>query len=374
MTLLHTRLFWLLIIPSLLLAGCKDKKVISVYLVSKPTLEVMTSENKNPAMDGMPSTPLTGTSKEQGALSPQMTGTPPANWEQQPLTMMRQASYVVKGEHGTSADISLVTLTGAAGGVLDNVNRWLSQLGQPAITAEQLKGLAIPIPSPLGAISIVDLAGLPQGSDASKDGRIIAGIVSGDNGTYFFKMRGNADLVKSEKETFIQWIGTVPLPVSLPASMPESTAPTMTLVTPSTEQEKPQITWDVPSGWKSVSPSPMRYASFTVAGKGGESGDVSISSFPGNAGGDLANVNRWRAQIGLEAINDEGLKSWITPVPCSGSQMLGVDMNGPKARILAGWTRVDGKSWFFKLVGPTKLVEGEKAKFLAFLHTVKFHL
>ena len=374
MTLLHTRLFWLLILPSLLLAGCKDKKVISVYLVSKPTLEVMTSENKNPAMDGMPSTPLTGTSKEQGALSPQMTGTPPANWEQQPLTMMRQASYVVKGEHGTSADISLVTLTGAAGGVLDNVNRWLSQLGQPAITAEQLKGLAIPIPSPLGAISIVDLAGLPQGSDASKDGRIIAGIVSGDNGTYFFKMRGNADLVKSEKETFIQWIGTVPLPVSLPASMPESTAPTMTLVTPSTEQEKPQITWDVPSGWKSVSPSPMRYASFTVAGKGGESGDVSISSFPGNAGGDLANVNRWRAQIGLEAINDEGLKSWITPVPCSGSQMLGVDMNGPKARILAGWTRVDGKSWFFKLVGPTKLVEGEKAKFLAFLHTVKFHL
>ena len=374
MTLLHTRLFWLLILPSLLLAGCKDKKVISVYLVSKPTLEVMTSENKNPAIEGMPSTPLTGTSKEQGALSPQMTGTPPANWEQQPLTMMRQASYVVKGEHGTSADISLVTLTGAAGGVLDNVNRWLSQLGQPAITAEQLKGLAIPIPSPLGAISIVDLAGLPQGSDASKDGRIIAGIVSGDNGTYFFKMRGNADLVKSEKETFIQWIGTVPLPVSLPASMPESTAPTMTLVTPSTEQEKPQITWDVPSGWKSVSPSPMRYASFTVAGKGGESGDVSISSFPGNAGGDLANVNRWRAQIGLEAINDEGLKSWITPVPCSGSQMLGVDMNGPKARILAGWTRVDGKSWFFKLVGPTKLVEGEKAKFLAFLHTVKFHL
>ena len=374
MTLLHTRLFWLLILPSLLLAGCKDKKVISVYLVSKPTLEVMTSENKNPAMDGMPSTPLTGTSKEQGALSAQMTGTPPANWEQQPLTMMRQASYVVKGEHGTSADISLVTLTGAAGGVLDNVNRWLSQLGQPAITAEQLKGLAIPIPSPLGAISIVDLAGLPQGSDASKDGRIIAGIVSGDNGTYFFKMRGNADLVKSEKETFIQWIGTVPLPVSLPASMPESTAPTMTLVAPSTEQEKPQIAWDVPSGWKSVSPSPMRYASFTVAGKGGESGDVSISFFPGDGGGDLANVNRWRAQIGLEAINDEGLKSWITPVPCSGSQMLGVDMNGPKARILAGWTRVDGKSWFFKLVGPTKLVEGEKAKFLAFLHTVKFHL
>ena len=374
MTLLHTRLFWLLILPSLLLAGCKDKKVISVYLVSKPTLEVMTSENKNPAMEGMPSTPLTGTSKEQGALSAQMTGTPPANWEQQPLTMMRQASYVVKGEHGTSADISLVTLTGAAGGVLDNVNRWLSQLGQPAITAEQLKGLAIPIPSPLGAISIVDLAGLPQGSDASKDGRIIAGIVSGDNGTYFFKMRGNADLVKSEKETFIQWIGTVPLPVSLPASMPESTAPTMTLVAPSTEQEKPQIAWDVPSGWKSVSPSPMRYASFTVAGKGGESGDVSISFFPGDGGGDLANVNRWRAQIGLEAINDEGLKSWITPVPCSGSQMLGVDMNGPKARILAGWTRVDGKSWFFKLVGPTKLVEGEKAKFLAFLHTVKFHL
>ncbi|MCK9589700.1 MAG: hypothetical protein WC076_12025 [Terrimicrobiaceae bacterium] len=141
----------------------------------------------------------------------QVTGNPPQNWEAQPLSSMRQASYLVKGDNGAIADISLVTLAGPAGGDLDNVNRWLSQLGRPAITGEQLGQMARHVTSPLGEVTVVDLEGLPQGADAAKDGRIVAGIVSGDSGTFFFKMRGNAALVESQKAAFIQWIGTVRL-------------------------------------------------------------------------------------------------------------------------------------------------------------------
>jgi len=139
----------------------------------------------------------------------QITGTPPSNWVAQPLSSMRQASFLLKGENEASADISLVALGGPAGGALDNVNRWLSQLGRPAITGEQFAQMAEHVTAPLGDVAVVDLEGLPQGADAGKDGRIIGGIVSGDAGTYFFKMRGNAALVESQKPAFIEWIRSV---------------------------------------------------------------------------------------------------------------------------------------------------------------------
>jgi hypothetical protein len=150
-----------------------------------------------------------------GEQAPQVTSNPPANWQAQPLSSMRQASYLVKGENGAVADISIVFLEGGAGGVLDNVNRWLSQIGQPAIDEAKLKEISTQVSSPLGQVTLVDLQGLPPGGDAAKDGRIIAGIASTkDDQTVFFKMRGNAALAESQKEAFTQWIGTVRMAAS----------------------------------------------------------------------------------------------------------------------------------------------------------------
>ncbi|MEI6322750.1 MAG: hypothetical protein WCP60_06575 [bacterium] len=362
----------------LIFSSCKDKKSINVYMVSKPTQEAPAAANPSPSMGQMasgspmgPTMPAMGTSMDQSVPPPlpaQVSGTPPSNWEAQPLSSMRQASYLVKGTNGTTGDISLVVLAGAAGGVLDNVNRWLSQLGQPTITTEQLAKMVRHVTAPLGDVSVVDLEGLPQGSDASKDGRIVAGIASGDNGTFFFKMRGNAPLVESQKEAFIQWIGTVKKGENSQTVVSKQAASP-----PASAEKKPQIKWFAPKDWKSAPPSAMRYASFTTVGKNGESGDVSVSVFAGEGGGDLANVNRWRSQLGLEALKAEELKSMIVPIACQDGEILSVDMNGAKARVLAGWARIDGKSWFFKLIGPAEVVEVEKAKFEAFLKSVQFH-
>ena len=70
--------------------------------------------------------------------SPASNGAVPPNWEPQPLSQMRQASFLVHGDNGALADISLVSLGAAAGNVLDNVNRWLGQLAEPPITADKL--------------------------------------------------------------------------------------------------------------------------------------------------------------------------------------------------------------------------------------------
>lgn len=314
------------------------------------------------------------------AQAPRVSGTTPPDWEAQPLSAMRQASYLVKGANGATADISLVALAGPAGGALDNVNRWLSQLGQPAITAEQLARKAEHATSPLGDVTVVDIEGLPDGADASKDGRIIAGIVAADGKSWFFKMRGNSALAASQKEGFIRWIGTVRVggdaggaeavaPAGSPAG-PAAPAGHEAMVAPSAGQE--QLKWEVPASWTPAAPKSMRYASFSAAGENGETADISVSVFGGDGGGDLGNVNRWRSQIGLGDVDEASLKSLVVPVAGKDGEILTVDMSGPKGRILAGWAQTGGRTWFFKLTAPDALAGKEKAAFVKFLGSVKF--
>ncbi len=65
----------------------------------------------------------------------------------------------------------------------------------------------------------------------------------------------------------------------------------------------PQLRLTLPAGWKESPPSEFRVASFRVRGKDArEDADVSVVPLPGDAGGDLANVNRWRGQVDLAPV------------------------------------------------------------------------
>jgi hypothetical protein len=73
---------------------------------------------------------------------------------------------------------------------------------------------------------------------------------------------------------------------------------------PSPEQpaEAPQMRFIAPAGWQTQPASGMREASFLIAGPGGSTADVSVVSFPGSGGDDLANINRWRGQLKLPPV------------------------------------------------------------------------
>ena len=179
----------------LLLGACnRTDQEIKVYRVVKAPLDSMPEHETGAPPDAM-----------SLALSP---GAVPAHWESQPLSQMRQASFLVHGKDGAVADISFVTLGPSAGNLLDNVNRWLSQLAQPPITEEALNKTVQQLNTSRGNLSVVDLTGEPESGDAKKDGRIIAAIASDAGGTAFFKMRGNRELTGAEKENFLKWIKT----------------------------------------------------------------------------------------------------------------------------------------------------------------------
>ena len=151
-------------------------------------------------------------------------GTPPPQWKPKAPSAMRVASFEVNGENGAVADVSLILLGAEAGGILDNVNRWQAQLGQPGLTSGDLAQKTQRIDSPLGEMTVVDIQGLPQGADATKDGRILAAMVPNGGMIIFLKMRGNAELVGAQKDAFLKWVKTVHIGTGQPEASAQPTA------------------------------------------------------------------------------------------------------------------------------------------------------
>jgi hypothetical protein len=346
----------------IMISACdRSDQQIKVYRVSKASLE----ESAPQPQEAMPTN--TAAPRMPAGLVPTAATevTTPPNWESQPLSQMRQASFLVKGDNGAVADISFVSLGAAAGNILDNVNRWLDQLGQSPISEQKLAEIAQRLRTSLGDVTIVDLAGLPENADPARDGRIIAATVTTGSSTLFFKIRGNADLTEAQKGDFIKWVAAV-----CDAQI-ETRSPQMAAMPPQ-DAGAPQIKWKTPEGWMEVPPSSMRYASFSAADGNGGTIDISIVTFAGDGGSDADNVNRWRQQIGLPRVDGSTVTSQVTPLKTADTTFSATDIVGAKARTIAVWTRRDGRVWFFKATGPNTAVEKEKPNFVKFIESVRF--
>jgi len=128
------------------------------------------------------------------------------------------------------------------------------------------------------------------------------------------------------------------------------------------------LVWTAPAQWTPKTASAMRKGSYTVSGPEGTA-DLSITAFPGDVGGNLANVNRWRGQLQLPPVPD--LAGALQPVEANGLHLLVFDGANSGTRMLGAIVPLAGETWFFKLTGPDALVAREKPAFLAFLTTVK---
>jgi len=129
--------------------------------------------------------------------------------------------------------------------------------------------------------------------------------------------------------------------------------------------------WTAPSNWVSQPSTAFRVGSFTLPGSAGEA-DLAISFLSGQAGGVLANINRWRGQLQLAPTDDAGLSQMTKRLTLKGESVLFVDLTAAdmKSRMLVAiWEKPDG-AWFFKLMGPTPTVLHEEKSFTQFLESV----
>jgi len=69
------------------------------------------------------------------------------------------------------------------------------------------------------------------------------------------------------------------------------------------EKNITEFTWDVPSDWIENQPKQFQIANYSIPISSTDNAVIAISKFGGNAGGIMANVNRWRKQIDLPEIS-----------------------------------------------------------------------
>ena len=133
--------------------------------------------------------------------------------------------------------------------------------------------------------------------------------------------------------------------------------------------EKLPVTWTVPENWKTLPATGMRLAGFEILTEG-KKATVSVVALEGEAGGLLANVNRWRGQIGLSPISESELSSAMK-ITLNGKRFVWVDLSGSQ-RILSAILSDGTKTWFFKMMGDTTVIESQIDAFKTFLASVKF--
>lgn len=160
-------------------------------------------------------TPPVATRREPPKTPPEPPARPglvfrkPGDWrEKADPSGISAASFTVR-EGDQSADITVTSLPGPAGGLAANINRWRTQINLPPLPEDQL----------MREIREVNISGIRGyavemlGPDKASGRERISGIVltQGDV-TWFFKMRGGADLVARQQPAFEAFASSVRLP------------------------------------------------------------------------------------------------------------------------------------------------------------------
>ncbi len=276
----------------------------------------------------------------------------PDEWAEETPGQFQTALYRL----GPDILVSVSKFPGDAGGMDANVNRWRQQVGLE-ITSD-IGGEIIALEKGESRAKWFDLRG-------EKDG-ILAAIVPLDAETWFFKLSSPVAELDTWRPAFTKLLMSIEI-----GSPAESAAPP-------TEPEKPRIDFKVPEGWVRNEGSAMRVASFRIpVDAGGIEGDVSVIPLMGDGGTDVENVNRWRAQLRLPALESDtdpalGNKIDGASGPLLVTHMLSAEplfSEDRKGAISTAILRVGEVTWFFKMAGDEGVVGNNKEKFESFVRS-----
>ncbi len=162
-----------------------------------------------------------------------------------------------------------------------------------------------------------------------------------------------------------------PPPPAAPMAAPVMDMAQQQLPESALNQDGENPAWSIPPGWEQVAGSAMRRASFSASGSAGPV-DIAVTSFPGDVGGLLANLNRWRDQIGAPALAVDGLEDSIDRIEVNGKAVIVSRIEGSGQSTHAAIFEHGGDSWFFKMTGPTASVTEQADAFAAYINSIQF--
>jgi hypothetical protein len=163
----------------------------------------------------------------------------------------------------------------------------------------------------LGGIAAVVMAGCQQADEIRRyqvpktTARLLGAIIPHGERTWFLKLVGPVEEIKGQEEAFYQFLRSIRF----------------------TDQAKEPIRWTVPEGWQQEQGAGLRYATFHL-GRKDQPLELTVTTLGGESSNVLANVNRWRGQLGLAPITEAELAEGTKQVKFDGMTATVVDLVG----------------------------------------------
>jgi len=260
---------------------------------------------------------------------------------------MRVATFLA-GPDG-DIEVALTAFPGDVGGMLANVNRWRGQMGLAPVDEAGLAEDVRILDHEGVPVAIVDLIGA--------DGlRMLGAIVEpGDGQTWFLKATAESESLDAIESEFVEFARTIRMGDTVSSGAVdtglESTRPAPD------EMEERLARWTPPEDWAAEEgASPILSASYLTEG----GARITVTRLRGDGGGDLANVNRWRGQLGLGPVETLDASAGVVD-----ESPLVVDLRAPDdaGRMVAAIVPDTGTTVYFKMTGQPEAVETARAGF-----------
>jgi hypothetical protein len=288
--------------------------------------------------------------------------TVPDGWRELAPTAIRIGNFAVPGKNGAKAEVTVTSFPGTVGTELDNVNRWRGELQLPPVDDSGVSSQPVTVDSFDG--KVFDLSGTSA--------RTVVAMVSRNGAMWFFKMRGDTEVVGAARPAFFEFLKSVRFSDATDAKpAPVAAAPTAPAAPADSAPDGPK--WQVPADWTEAEPGPMIFKRYSVSDADGAKAAITVSFFPGSVGGALANVNRWRGQMGLQPLQSDQLAGATETFETADGTATLVDFSGQDAktakpaRLIGVILPHEDKTWFFKLLGDGPVVGREKDSFVNFV-------
>jgi hypothetical protein len=283
---------------------------------------------------------------------PKISWTTPAGWRETAAGQVNLAAFNIQSADGKDAQVTVAALPFLAGRETDIVNLWRGQLGLSELTPEQAR-------EQLRDLQINDekakLFELSSGDPAKPD-KIVTVMIHRPGASWFYKLSGDSATVEAQRAAFLDFIKSVKLD--------ESTA---TAAAPSSpEPQGGAFAKAAPKDWQALPAGQMQLAKFAVPEVQGGKAQVSVSMFDNDTGGTLANVNRWRGQIGLGEITAAQLSEVTSPLDAKLPRAVLINLTNQDQQILGAIVPRGGQWFFYKLMGSAPAVAAQKEAFVRF--------
>ena len=181
-----------------------------------------------------------------------------------------------------------------------------------------------------------------------------------DGQTWLFPFIADRTLIDEQMENFLGFLASTTLRAG--KEPVRAVAPTLPPAPPASSGHQPS--WEAPPHWEQKASTQMRIGNYAVSNDAGESLDFSITSFPGEVGGILANVNRWLGQVGIDATDEAGLSQYLSDRTIDEKPAKLVIAESGEQALYAAILLHEGRSWFIKMMGNLPLAKAEKENFL----------